>query len=146
MGKKEDVDKLLKYYEFGNPFSLLQIDNKGLLMFYCMKYNKNDVYYVEQEDAVVIAGHENEAVVVYDIFSKSNSGLENILQAVANDNTQKVYFGFPLIKTKHCKISKYEEEDNILFILNKSGSEDLSEFLHISDLKNEIMFPLLTHS
>lgn len=146
MGKKEDIDKLLKYYEFGNPFSLLQIDNKGLLMFYCMKYNKNDVYYVEQEDAVVIAGHEKDAMVVYDIFSKSNSSLENILQAVAKDNTQIVYFGFPLIKTKHCKISKYEEEDNILFILNRSGSEDLSEFLHISDFKNEIMFPLLTHS
>lgn len=146
MGKKEDITKLLNHYELGNPFSLLQIDNKGLLMFYCMKYNKNDVYYVEEEDAIAIAGHEKEAMVVYDIFCKPNSCLENILKAVADDNTRKVYFGFPLIQTKHCKTEKYEEEDNILFILNKDGSDNLSDFLKKPDLKNKLMLPLLTHS
>jgi predicted N-acetyltransferase YhbS len=146
MGKKEDTDKLLKYYKLGNPFSLLQIDNKGLLMFYCMKYNKNDIYYVEEEDAVVIAGHEKESMVVYDIFCKPESDLENILQAVADDNTQRIYFGFPLIKTKHSKVAKYDEEDNILFILDKKGSEKLSDFLHIPGYENKIMFPLMTHA
>lgn len=146
MGKKEDVDKLLKYYKLGNPFSLLQIDNKGLLMFYCMKYNKNDVYFVEAEDAVVIAGHEKESMVVYDIFCKADSSLENILAAVADENTQRAYFGFPLIKTKHSKIAKYDEEDNILFVLNKAGSENLSDFFNIPDFKNKIMLPLLSHA
>ena len=146
MGKKKDSAFLLKYYELGNPFSLIHVNNKGLLMFYCMKYNRNDVYYVEGEDAIVIAGHEGEVMVVYDIFCKPDANFENILAAVANDNTEKVYFGFPLIKNKHCKIAKYEEEDNILFILNKNDSEDLSEFLFVPDLKNKIMFPLLTHS
>lgn len=146
MGKKEDEAKLLKYYELGNPFSLLQIDNKGLLMFYCMKYNRNDVYYVEEEDAVVIAGHEKEAMVVYDIFCEPESDLEKILQAAADDNTQRVYFGFPLIKTKHCKIAKYDEEDNILFILDKNGSENLADFLKTPEYKDRIMFPLLTHA
>ena len=146
MNDKANQSFLLKYYEIGNPFSALNIDNKGLLMFYCLKYNKNDVYYIEEEDAIVIAGYENEAIVIYDIFCKSDISLENIIYAIANENTEIIYFGFPLTKTKHCKVTKYEEEDNILFILNKEGADNLADFLNIPNMNNKLMFPLLTHS
>lgn len=146
MENKEDVSKLIEYSKFGNPFSALKIDNNGLLMFYCMKYNKNDVYYLEEEDAVVIAGYENESIVIYDIYCKNNISLKDIISAMANENTQTAYFGFPLIQTKHCKISKYEEEDNILFILNKAESDNLADFLFVPEMANKLMFPLLSHS
>lgn len=146
MNKKEDINKLLTYFELGNPFSALNIGNKGLLMFYCMKYNKNDIYYIESEDAVAIVGYENDAMIIYDIFCKKDSELENILSALATENTTTAYFGFPLLKTKHCKVSKYEEEDNILFILDKAESENLADFLNVPNMVNKLMFPLLSHS
>ena len=146
MDDKADVDRLLKYYELGNPFSCINIQNKGLLMFYCMKYNKHDVYYVEAEDAVVIAGHEGDAMVVYDIFCDKNSSMQSILAAVADDNTQTAYFGFPLNRIKHCKLGLYEEEDNTLFILDNKGSETLADFLQMPEMAEKLMFPLLFHS
>ena len=146
MKKKTDIDLLLEHYKLGNPFSLLKINNKGLLMFYCLKYNKNDIYYVESEDAIIIAAQEKNEITVYDIFCNANSSLENILSSIINEDAEKIYFGFPLIKNKHCKIEKYNEEDNYLFVLNNSGTNNLAEFLHISELSNKIMFPLLTHA
>ena len=146
MSDKADVDRLLKYFELGNPFSCINISNKGLLMFYCMKYNRNDVYFVEAEDAVVIVGHEGDSMVVYDIFCNSDSSLQNILTAVADDSTQTVYFGFPLNRTKHCRHGLYEEEDNTLFVLDKNGSDTLADFLKVPELSSSLMFPLLTHS
>lgn len=148
MDNKGDVERLLYYYSFGNPFSALKISNKGLLMFYAMKYHKQDIYYIEEEDAVVIAGYEDSDMIIYDIFSKSGNikSLERILFAVKERSTEKIYFGFPLNKEKSCKIEKYEEEDNTLFILDKLGSESLAQFLDLPELHNKIMLPLLSHS
>ena len=146
MNSKTDVDLLIEHFKLGNPFSLINIQNLGLLMFYCMKYNKNDVYYIEEEDAVAVTGYEKEDMVVYDIFCKPDCSFENILASIAQDNTERAYFGFPLNRTKHCKISKCKEEDNILFVLDKAESGSLAEFLHIPEYSNKIMMPLLTHS
>ncbi len=146
MSNKSDIELLLNHFNLGNPFSLLNTANKGLLMFYCMKYNKNDVYYIESEDAIAIAGHEKESMVVYDIFCENNCSLENILASLANDETEEIYFGFPLTYTKHCKLEKYKEEDNILFILDKANSTNLADFLHIPEYSNKLMMPLLTHA
>ena len=146
MNSKKDVDLLIEHFKLGNPFSLINIQNLGLLMFYCMKYNKNDVYYIEEDDAIAIVGYENENIVLYDIFCKSNSSFENILASIVRENTERIFFGFPLIKTKHCKIAKCKEEDNILFVLDKSESGSLADFLHIPEYSNKIMMPLLMHS
>lgn len=146
MNTKTDVDLLIEHFKLGNPFSLINIQNLGLLMFYCMKYNKNDVYYIEEEDAIAIAGYENEVIVLYDIFCKPDSSFENILASITRDNTEKIYFGFPLIKTKHCKLTKCKEEDNILFVLDKSESSNLADFLHIPEYSNKLMMPLLMHA
>ncbi len=146
MNTKKDVDLLIEHFKLGNPFSLMNIQNLGLLMFYCMKYNKNDVYYIEEEDAIAIASYENENIVLYDIFCKADCSFENILASIVQDNTERVYFGFPLTKTKHCKITKCKEEDNILFILDKADSRNLADFLHIPEYSNKIMMPLLMHS
>ena len=146
MSNKHDVDCLLNHYKKGNPFSVINIDNVGLLMFYCLKYNCHDVYFVDSEDAVVIAGHEGNDMVVYDIFCDAGRNMRNILTAVADENTRTVYFGFPLNKAKGCKLGRYEEEDNTLFVLNSSSSESLAEFLQMPELTNKIMFPLLGHS
>ena len=146
MSNKNDIEILHQHYKIGNPFSIINVDNFNLLMFYCLKYNKNDVYYVESEDAVIIAGHEKEALVVYDIFCNSDCSIENIISAVADENTETAYFGFPLKKTKHCKISRYEEEDNILFIYDNAGSDNLADFLQLPEFSGKLMFPLLSHT
>lgn len=146
MNNQQDIDILLKHFEAGNPFSAINIPNKGLLMFYCMKYNRHDVYFVESEDAVVIAGHEGDAMVVYDIFCESGRSLRDILSAVADENTQTAYFGFPLEKSKGCKLNLYEEEDNTLFVLDSNESDNLADFLQMSDKIGKLMIPLLSHS
>lgn len=146
MDNKEDVDCLLRLYKKGNPFSRVNINNSGLLMFYCMKYNRNDVYYVESEDGIAVVGYEGNDMVVYDIFCESGRNLKNILGAVAREDTRTVYFGFPLNKEKGCKLDLYEEEDNTLFILDKRGSNSLADFLRMPQMKGKLMFPLLGHS
>lgn len=69
LSQKEDMEQLLCCYEKGNPFSEMQfVENSSLLKFYCRIAIQNYVYYIEQEDAVIIADCEEDKILCYDIY------------------------------------------------------------------------------
>jgi GNAT superfamily N-acetyltransferase len=138
MSSPQDRELLLGKYAQSNPFSALpMIDNVGLLMFYCSQFMSNNVYYVEECDAIVIAEYEDDNLLCYDIFCTNDKALGDILSIMSTENTKNVRFGFALKKTYNYKISQLNGENTTLFVL--SSKENV-----FAD--NQLMFPLLSHA
>ncbi|MFZ5967086.1 MAG: GNAT family N-acetyltransferase [Bacillota bacterium] len=129
---------LLDTYKFSNPFSALPVENNdGLLMFYCTKFMQENVYYIEEFEAIVVAEYDDEKLVCYDIFCQNKYTIDDILCTMAEENTETVIFGFTPKQMKNCKIVKLQKEDTTLFVLK--GKENLF-------VENQLMFPLLSHA
>jgi GNAT superfamily N-acetyltransferase len=138
MSSPQDRELLLGKYAQSNPFSALpMIDNVGLLMFYCSQFMSNNVYYVEECDAIVIAEYKDDNLLCYDIFCTNDKALGDILSIMSTENTKNVRFGFALKKTYNYKISQLNGENTTLFVL--SSKENV-----FAD--NQLMFPLLSHA
>ncbi|MBD8497946.1 GNAT family N-acetyltransferase [Paenibacillus arenosi] len=119
MTSAQDIQLLLSTYKFSNPFSALPMEsNTELLMFCCTELFHEFIYYVEEYDAIVIAEHEGEQLICYDIYSSGNDvSVTNILSAVAAENTRSAVLGFTPKQTEGCTIEPLHEEDTTLFVL-----------------------------
>lgn len=135
-----EVDKqlLLNLYKNSNPFSALPMEeNEGLLMFYCSQFMKENIYYIKDHEAIVVAEYDDESLICYDIFCKGKGSLDEILSIMAEENTKIAILGFTPKVTKDFKINKLHEEDTTLFMLK--GKENLFP-------SNKLMFPVLSHA
>ncbi|MGZ9585841.1 GNAT family N-acetyltransferase [Paenibacillus marinisediminis] len=138
MSAAEDVSLLLNTYKLSNPYSALPLENSaGLLMFYCSQYMREHIYYVEPYEAVVVAEHDGERVICYDIFSGGNGRLEDLLRAIATDHTKTAVLGFTPKQASNFSVEEWHEEGTTLFLLR--GKENLFN-------SNKLMFPLLSHA
>ena len=138
MDKDGDKQLLLDLYKNSNPFSSLPMEgNEGLLMFYCSQFMKENIYYIREHEAIVVAEYNDENLICYDIFCKGNGSLDEILSIIAEENTKTAILGFTPKVTKDFKINKLHEEDTTLFILK--GKENLFS-------SNRLMFPVLSHA
>lgn len=135
-----EVDKqlLLNLYKNSNPFSALPMEeNEGLLMFYCSQFMKENIYYIKEHEAIVVAEYEDENLICYDIFCKGNCSLDEILSIMTEENTKTTILGFTPKEVKDFKINKLHKEDTTLFILK--GKENLFS-------SNKLMFSVLSHA
>lgn len=138
MTSQHDRELLLTKYDQSNPFSALSVEqNPGLLMFYCSQLMRNNIYYVEQSDAVVIAEHDGTALMCYEIFCDSNRSMEEIISIIATESTETVLFGFTPKRREEYNVSQLDEEDTTLFVL-----EDKENVF----TNNHVMFPLLSRA
>jgi GNAT superfamily N-acetyltransferase len=116
---------------------LSMVKNIGLVMFYCTSFMSNNVYYLREQDVVVIAEIEGHTLYLKEIFSASEIDLDNIIRELSNKEVRTVVFGFTPKETRNYCVNLLNEEDTTLFTLN--GKEDLFE-------NNKLMFPLLSHA
>jgi GNAT superfamily N-acetyltransferase len=138
MSCEQDKALLLKKYGESNPFSSLPMElNTGLLMFYCSQFMKENLYYIESCDAVVILEYEDSDLLCYDIYGGSQHSMEEILSSVALENTKTVVFGFTPKQSVGYEVVPLVEDDTTLFIL--AEKENLFA-------EHRIMFPLLSHA
>lgn len=114
-------------------------NDSHLIMFYCLKYYKDNIYYIDSLDAIVIYKIEEGSLYLYDILSESGAGINEIMPAVLDSANKteagKIVFmftpdrmGFDIAGTK-------EERDYKLFV-RPSGFKNSDEF----------MFPRLSHA
>lgn len=138
MSSEKDIQLLLRTYELSNPFSALPMENNsGLLMFYCSQFMRENIYYVEQYESIVVAEHDGNNLICYDVFSEGNCQLGDILNAVATENTKAAILGFTPKHTENCIIEELHAEDTTLFLLKSK------ENLFVG---NKLMIPLLAHA
>jgi len=107
-----------KYLSCNNPFSALTMEkNLSHVMFHCVTFLHDNVYYVEDCDAVVIAEYEKDTIFCYDIYSDTKCSIRDVIGILAAENTTTVNFGFTPNVIDGCRCEKSEERDTTVFAL-----------------------------
>lgn len=95
---------------------------QGILMFYCLYVFYNDIYYLEQEDAIVIYKKENQKIDIFDIISKKEVNIEEILKKIAYRDTKKIVFHYtPDYKGIDIKSNIFNANE-VLFVKTSSNN------------------------
>jgi GNAT superfamily N-acetyltransferase len=89
-----------------------------LLMFYCCYVFPNDLYFLEEEEAVVIYQIEEATLHLFDIVSTRKLPIHEIVGKIANETINEVIFHFHL-EEPTLKSQPYHD-GNVLFIKNNS--------------------------
>lgn len=111
-------------------------NNAELIMFYCTLFMKNNVYYLENYDTVVIVDFTENTIEVMDIFCTKNFSLNSILNVLTNESVKRIALFFTPKDTFSYETIKLEGE-NTLFAMGKD----------LQLLKsNKFMFPKLSHT
>lgn len=134
----KDKDILSKIISESISLSKLYIENNtSLIMFYCMDFMKDDIYYIEDYDVVAICEYNEEIVYLKDIFATKEVNLDKVSNALMQNKTKKVLLGFTPNNTLGYEESLVNEEDTTLFIRSRKD---------IIFKKDKLMFPILSHA
>lgn len=137
MNNKEDWSILEKAIENSvNNCAFEMKNNKELIMFYITQFMQSDVYYVEDEEAYVIAEVNEDKLFLHNIFSEKVVNIDTIVGAFG-DEINKVVFGFSPLVNQGYQVEKLYKENTTLFLKGKDF--ELFE-------QKKIMFPTLSHA
>ena len=135
---KQDLQKLNEKARLGNPFSeLSMVNGESLIMFYTTYFQREDIYYLETYDLVVIAQSEAGILSINEILGNATASLDTVISTMITADIHRVELGFAPKEREHFQILPLIEENNNLFILNVN--EDVT-------LENRWMFPILTRT
>ncbi|PQP83393.1 GNAT family N-acetyltransferase [Paenibacillus sp. PCH8] len=67
---------------------------QGIFMFYCLNVFSDDIYYLENENVIVIYQKEDNHIDLFDVVSLNETKMKDILQQIADEDTEKVTFHF----------------------------------------------------
>jgi len=133
-----DVGLLLEKHRQSNPFSELTAEGSAdLLMFHCIKFLPDCVYYLEDHDAVVIAEHDESRMFCYDVYGGNGRGLAALLGAAAAPGTKSATLGFTPKAACDFVIERAVEYDTTFFVLE--GKENILD-------GNRVTFPFLSRA
>jgi len=110
-----------------------------LIMFYCLSYYADAIYYIDDIDAVVIYRIENGSLYLYDILCGNGADLEIIINALSEDMrktaAQKIVFMFTPDRFGQNISGSREEKDYKLFVRSAAG-----------EFPDEFIVPRLSHA
>lgn len=118
LDKKEDLDFIYEIASKRVPVSNCfgTVNTEDLFMFYCLYVFPNDIYYIEEEEAIIIYQSEDTQIDIFDIVSKKNVNMETILSKITNADTNKIFFHYtPEFETKREPLNG----EDVLFVKTK---------------------------
>ncbi|MBT2648446.1 GNAT family N-acetyltransferase [Bacillus sp. ISL-34] len=117
--------------------SILGVENnEHLLMFYFILAFNDAIYYIEEDDVIVIYKQEDAHLHMFDIISKKRVEIDTILNHIVSADTKIIKFYFtPDYDIKNIHKELITESDDTLFVrpLLKDGTK-------------HFLFPLTSHS
>ena len=76
---------LIETIEMSIPISKVSMcDNMSLIMFYCTSIKKNNIYYIDELKAIVIADYKDDTLYLNDVFSKGYVNLNGVIQVMSS--------------------------------------------------------------
>jgi len=121
---KNDVDLLIKKHTESNPFSLFpMVEDVEIMMFHCINFLHDNIFYIEKYDTVVIAEQENHDMFCYDIYSNNHYDINDVLGIIASEDTCTVTLGFTPKEVTGYTVEKADEDNTTVFVLN--GKENI---------------------
>ncbi|MDQ6598232.1 GNAT family N-acetyltransferase [Bacillus salipaludis] len=99
-----------------------------LLIFYAMKVFTEDIYYLEQEQALAICQQEGETLHLYDVISDRQIDLLHLISQLRNSETTKVVFHYT---PEIAEVQMGEcQGGNVLFVRNTGNIKFPKHFKH----------------
>lgn len=117
-------------------YNRIEMKNDGLLMFYLLYFMKDNVYYIKDLEAYIIAEQNNFELFIHAVYAKNYVSLSEICRAFKNE-IRNVVLGFTPKNIEDFTIRLLKEEDTTLFVLgdNFTGWND-----------KHLMFSTLSHA
>ena len=138
MTSQFNQQKVVRYLEkaYANA-PIYMRNNIGLSMFYMGGFMKDLVYYIEEEDAFVVADLQEQSLVLYEMIAPKKVSIEKLITAFGETPIKEVVLHFtPYDKESYIQ-TEFKEEDTTLFVLGN----DLEALC-----QEGIMFPALSHA
>lgn len=110
-------------------------NGEAILGWYCVNVFNENIFYLKEDDVIVIFKTENEVLHLYDIVSKNNIMISEILEKISNFEIKRVVF--------------YYTPDYFDFQITKEAHEDSNDTLFMKPLLNvtkDFVFPLTAHA
>ncbi|PRR81185.1 GNAT family N-acetyltransferase [Clostridium vincentii] len=127
---ENDCNTILRIIENRQPVSkkLGVYDDLWPLHIFCMYVYTDDMYYLEDEDTIVIANREDGCLHIYDVISLTSINIDSIIEKIVSSDDEKIEFHFIPESNKYniLKVSK-ERPDDWLFV--RSNNTTFKEIL-----------------
>lgn len=134
---KNDRENIKRLVKNRKPISekLGIINDQWPLLVYCLYEYSKDMYYLIEEDSIVIARRNDHTLHLYDIISPKPINIDDILEKVVREEDERVQFHFIPKTSKYNVMSGIAERiDDTLFVRTKHP------------LCDEILFPMTSHT
>ena len=112
-------------------------ENKNLVMFYCLDFLKDNIYYIEDYNAIAICEYDGEELFIEDVFIDKEIDLNIVINSLMNQDNKIIRIGFTPINIEEYNKESLNDDNDALYIKSKSESIFNNE---------NIMFPTLSHA
>ena len=130
----EDWKVLIKAIEESVPQGKFELtDNSDLIMFYVSKFMQDNVYYLSERQAYVIAEPRGDELILYNIFAPEKVDPETVAKAFGN-KIQKLSLCFVPWENSGYEKELLRKEDNTFFVKGELFAEFEREQLRFPDL------------
>ena len=95
-------------------------DTHGIVMYYCMNVFPHHIYYLQEEDVIVLYERHDNHIDLYDVIGRTHYSIHNVLAAITEAPDERVIFHFTpddqdlRLKPTGC--------DSLLFVKELSGA------------------------
>ena len=110
-------------------------NGEGILGWYCVNVFNENIFYLKEDDVIVIFEIENDVLHLYDIICKKNIVISELLEKISNSEVKRVIFYYtPDYKDIQITKEVYDDPDDTLFVKP------------ILNVAKDIVFPLTNHA
>ncbi|MFJ7732943.1 GNAT family N-acetyltransferase [Lysinibacillus sp. NPDC097231] len=89
--------------------------NENLLMFYFLIAFPDAIYFLEEQEVIVLFEEEEGELHLFDVISRKQIDLDKVLKNIVSPNTKKIIFYF-IPDYEGVESELIEEEDDVLFV------------------------------
>lgn len=128
----EDINFIFNFASNRVPVSHLfgTENSQELLMFYCINVFIYDIYYLEREDVIVIFKKEDKKIDIFDIISRTEINIDDILSNITDKDINKIVFHFtPDYKGLITKCDIFKGSD-VLFVRTNGNNHFPAQIKH----------------
>lgn len=111
----------------------IQLDTDGLLMFYLSQFMRENVYYIEELAAYVVAEIEDDRLILHDVYSFVPLDLNKVIGAFGRV-IRKVILAFTPVDPTGFIRYEHRESDSTFFIRGTELAEDMRAIQAFPDL------------
>ena len=106
-------------------------NDQHLIMFYFLYAFSDNIYYLEEENVIVVFNIKGNELNLYDILSIKQENIEKIISKIATYQVKRVNFHFtPWLESEKVDIEYLQREDCTLLI--KASSIDIKDKFQFS--------------